>query len=47
MLLPPCEDATLSVAPAHESLNFLAIQTLSPRAISQPVALFEVDSVLV
>lgn len=47
VFFPPCEDPTLAVSTAHESLNLLAVEALGPRAISEAVTLFEVDAMLV
>ena len=47
MLLPPSEDTALPIATTHKPVDLLAIQTLRPCAISQAVALFEVDAMLV
>ena len=46
MLLPPSEDTALPIATTHKPVDLLAIQTLRPCAISQAVALFEVDAML-
>ena len=47
MLLPPSEDAALTIATAHQAFHFLAIQTLSPRAVRNAIAIFEVNTVFV
>lgn len=47
VFLPPCEDPTLAVSTAHESLDLLAVEALGPRAVSEAVTLFEVDAMLV
>ena len=47
MLLPPSEDAALTIATAHQAFHFLAIQTPRPRSIGRAVTGFEVNPILV